>query len=333
MRVSNVLKLILRLTVITATMICQLNGTQSLRSCVVTKNNTSNGEIEFQGETLEFCYLHIITPSSAIIALEVPSATSFPFYLYVAREDAADCSNGSYAVINGQAESCYAVFTTFTQNRLQINLRGNISVNLKEIHATDQSIPAYSRCTETGHDFTESLFVSLKEKCKLKWYKQVISCDEDIVKYCRLSFPNKCKASLGYREVELKCVENEEENRKVFLVYPDIKLLDLSGNNILTVDSHTFRGLSSLKGVKLNKNRLRELPIGVFDNLDELFTLSLSFNQLNSVDKGMLANQKQLFELFFLWKSDKDNRNRELSKLSKVDLFEFYLQYVDLIAH
>ena len=322
MGVLNMLKLILRLTVITATIKCQLIITQSSRSCAISKNNTQSGEIEFVGNAREFCYLHTITHSSAIIVVEVPS-TTLPFDLYVEREDTGHCSDGSYAMINGQAESCYAVFATFTQNRLQLNLQGNISVNLKEIHSMDHSIPVYPGCTETGHDFTETINVISNVKCKLEWYKQVISCDEDFKEFCRLSFPNNCDASLGYREVELKCDENEEENQKVFLVYPDIKILDLSRNNIVNIDSRTFHELSSLKGVSLDRNQLQELPIGVFDNLGELITLSLSFNQLKSIDKGMLVNLKQLIDLYFYENRIKTIESRSFQNLAKLTFLTF----------
>ena len=180
MRVLNVLKLITRLSVITATIICQLNITQSLRSCVVTKNNTNRGEIEFLGGAQEFCYLHITTRSSVVV-LEAPS-TSSPFYLYVQRRGYRSLLQRIYAMINGQTESCYAVFTMFTHNRLQLNLRGNISVNLKEIHLMDQSIPVlYSGCTVSVPEFTENINVSSNVKCKVEWYKQVFSCNGDLV--------------------------------------------------------------------------------------------------------------------------------------------------------
>ena len=290
-RMSKVLKLILKLSVITTTIICQLNLSLSSRSCVVTKNDTQRGDIEFIGESQEFCYLHIITHSSAVV-IEAPSTTS-PFYLYVEREDTDRCSNGSYAMINGQAESCYAVFTMFTQNRLQLNLQGNISINLKEIHSMDESVAMYPRCTKSSHDFTENINIRSNVECKLKWYGRVISCED--TDYCRLSFPNKCNASLGYREVELKCMENEEKNQKALLVYPDVKyILDLRGNNIVYIDSSTFHDFSNLKILRLDSNQLQQLPIEVFDNLGDLFGLVLIYNQLTSIDNGMFVNLQNL---------------------------------------
>ena len=103
------------------------------------------------GETLN---LQIITHTSAIV-LEAPS-TSSPFYLYVERKDTEHCSN-RYGMINGQAESCHVVFT---RDKFQLNLRGNIGVNLNEIHSMDQSIPLYSGCAESDPDFIKNIDVS-----------------------------------------------------------------------------------------------------------------------------------------------------------------------------
>ena len=294
LNMSDLLRFILRPSVITVIMICQLNIVQSSQPCVVTKKNTEGGEIEVLGEIKEFCHLQMINRSSVVV-LETPSTTS-PFYLYVKREDTDHCSNGSYAMINGQAESCYAVFTMFIQNRLQLNLRGNVSVNLKEIHSMDQSIPVYSGCTDSGQDFTENINVSSNVKCKVEWYKQVISCEDAV--NCQLSVPDNCNASLGYREVELKCAENEEENQKILLVYPDVTFLDLRGNNIVNIDSLTFHELSNLKIISVGRNRLQQLPIGIFDKLGDLNIVDISFNRLKSIDNGIFVNLKKLVQLY-----------------------------------
>ena len=316
------IRFILRLSVITVVMIYQLNITQSSRSCVVTKNNTKGGEIEVLGETTEFCYLPMITRSSVVV-LEA-SSTSSPFYVYLEREYADHCSNGSYAMINGQAcqvESCYAVFTMFTQNRFQLNLQGNISISLKEIQSMDQSIHVYSECIEYDQDFTENINVSSNVKCKVKWYQQVISCNPQNDKnkeYCRISFPKHCNASLGYREV--KCVENEEENQIALLVYPDIERLNLRGNNILNINNYTFYKLSDLKEIYLDWNQLQHLPIGVFDNLGDLIVIGLSFNQLVSIDKGIFEDLQKLVELYFYGNRIKTIESGCLQNLAKLAL-------------
>ena len=280
------------------TIILQLSSTQSTWPCIVLHNhgnNTQNAEIQFVGDLGSFCHFQIATVTSVTV-LEVPS-TRTPFFLYVEREDAKECSN-IYVMIDGQAESCHAVFA---HGRFKLILRGHINVTLKEIYAVDQPIPMLSGCSEFDPDFTDNITVSANTKCKLESYGQIISCDtqngEDMT-FCRLSFPNKCNASLGYRKVELKCDENDEEFQKVLLVYPDITHLELSGNNIVNINSSSFYALSNLKVISLERNQLQQLPGGIFDDLDDVIELDISENQLKSLGKDLFSNLQQLNKLF-----------------------------------
>nr|XP_016929513.1 leucine-rich repeats and immunoglobulin-like domains protein 3 [Drosophila suzukii] len=68
--------------------------------------------------------------------------------------------------------------------------------------------------------------------------------------------------------------------------------LILSFNEITNVNEHSFAALNNLTDLELNNNRLSALPIGVFENLNRLKKLALNFNQLEinwSTFRGLVA--------------------------------------------
>ncbi|KAH8384769.1 hypothetical protein KR093_007889 [Drosophila rubida] len=71
--------------------------------------------------------------------------------------------------------------------------------------------------------------------------------------------------------------------------------LILNANEIGSVDEHAFAMLGNLTDLELSNNRLSSLPVGVFKNLTRLKKLSLNYNQLEihwSTFRGLLSLQK-----------------------------------------
>ena len=76
-----------------------------------------------------------------------------------------------------------------------------------------------------------------------------------------------------------------------------VTTLDLHSQNINSLKSGDFSGLSSLQRLDLRQNQLSELPKGIFDGLSELEYLDLSQNQLAGLPRGAFAGLAALQEL------------------------------------
>ena len=109
-------------------------GNTCAESC--TANNFLPSEIFFTGNKHDLCSFDATLRTSTGV-LEVPSINA-PYFLYMERNEIDYCSN-TYVTIDGQGNSCHVMFNT--ENRFQLNLQGNITVHLKEIHSIDFAIP------------------------------------------------------------------------------------------------------------------------------------------------------------------------------------------------
>ena len=63
--------------------------------------------------------------------------------------------------------------------------------------------------------------------------------------------------------------------------------LRLGRNALIDLPADVFEDLASLTSLKLTANALRTLPVGVFDNLDNLEILDVEFNQLETLPAGV----------------------------------------------
>ena len=63
----------------------------------------------------------------------------------------------------------------------------------------------------------------------------------------------------------------------------DVEYLDLSGNNIRSLDPSTFTNLQSLETLRLNNNNIFNIQPGQFDGLHSLLTLDISSNEISSL--------------------------------------------------
>ena len=84
----------------------------------------------------------------------------------------------------------------------------------------------------------------------------------------------------------------------------NLKLLDMSGNNISEIDGNLIKGLSSLVELDLSKNKIKYLPNNI-QFLPFLEVLKVSNNQLLELPEelGILTRLKKLF------KNDRFRRN------------------------
>ncbi|XP_071131840.1 insulin-like growth factor-binding protein complex acid labile subunit [Mytilus edulis] len=89
--------------------------------------------------------------------------------------------------------------------------------------------------------------------------------------------------------------------KNVFKHLFNLTTLDLSDNslsNIMDVDEYTFKGLATLKHLKLNNDWLRTILNDTFRYTPKLLTLDLSYNIMHSLTKGMFTGLGSLHHLY-----------------------------------
>jgi hypothetical protein len=69
--------------------------------------------------------------------------------------------------------------------------------------------------------------------------------------------------------------------------YPNLTTLDLSKNDITTLNNTNFSCLKKLVNLKLNYNNISMISSDAFDNLTNLTTLYLQNNKINEIPKGL----------------------------------------------
>ena len=79
--------------------------------------------------------------------------------------------------------------------------------------------------------------------------------------------------------------------------FPELTYLYLFNNLITEIPSSAFRGMGSLKGLKLNNNEIIALRTGVFDPLSGLIDLELQGNRLATLPGNIFRNLGELKKL------------------------------------
>jgi Leucine-rich repeat (LRR) protein len=73
----------------------------------------------------------------------------------------------------------------------------------------------------------------------------------------------------------------------------------LDHNEITTLDTTSFKGLKSLKDLRLNNNKISSIQTGIFNHLSKLEDLMLSGNEIEVVEKGSFIGMESLKLLNF----------------------------------
>jgi len=119
---------------------------------------------------------------------------------------------------------------------------------------------------------------------------------------------NLCRKGLSLIPSELRFLSNlqlldlSENNIKsidpeTFANLQNLELLQLDQNQIISIDPQTFANLSNLLQLNLNQNQLTALDPQTFAKLTNLRSLSLDQNQLTAIDPGTFSNLQDLREL------------------------------------
>ena len=72
---------------------------------------------------------------------------------------------------------------------------------------------------------------------------------------------------------------------------PSLKKLDLSDNDINTLNDTTFRGLTRLESLDLKTNNIRTISKGTFHRLKHLTNINLRSNPVSNVDRMFIHNK------------------------------------------
>uniref|UniRef100_A0A2C9KD71 TIR domain-containing protein n=1 Tax=Biomphalaria glabrata TaxID=6526 RepID=A0A2C9KD71_BIOGL len=116
-----------------------------------------------------------------------------------------------------------------------------------------------------------------------------------------------------------------------FRCFVNLQELMLSGNSLIDISSAMFEGLENLKSLSLSRNKIRFLNVSTFDNLANLEVLDLSRNQLNYNNRSMphLVFEK-LVHLRQLYLQGNVNNRQLYPSLSLSRLIQLTSLYIDV---
>ncbi|XP_065222753.1 protein toll-like [Planococcus citri] len=100
--------------------------------------------------------------------------------------------------------------------------------------------------------------------------------------------------------VELQIINNPALKSLPSGIFEQLKQLtnlNLSENNLSSVDGNIFKSMPKLKELYLHNNKLVDLPGSAFSNLTELTKLTLHTNKIQTLNDGTFDDLKQLQDL------------------------------------
>ncbi|XP_036369515.1 leucine-rich repeat-containing protein 4-like isoform X2 [Octopus sinensis] len=99
--------------------------------------------------------------------------------------------------------------------------------------------------------------------------------------------PNVVDLDLSYND--LHTIEAE-----TFPNLFSLQTLDFRGNKIEEVNEEAFRNLSSLESLDFQDNKIMQLKAGTFQNLSKLTDLYLQYNDITEIEVGCFQNLPSL---------------------------------------
>ena len=277
-------------------------------SCLV---NTTEDRTIFRGSVGHSCNLNVIAAQEDLILLEIQGKGDFvqPSFLYVKRiGELEECPN-RYVAFRVDTEPSLPCNSVFNHKNLEVVLQGNINVYFRSIPTTLQ------QCPEVEWD-TAGSELSQNNNCKnVKGYSDIVKCESNGNRECRISFETDCHAILSFNEVTYQCNENGKIDSSVHMIaysqhilildlsrnkiielqdsfnkLPNLQELDLNDNKLVTLDVELFNGLHALVSLNLGYNKLSELSVELFEGLTMLEHLHLTSNAIINLPTGVFIN-------------------------------------------
>jgi hypothetical protein len=161
---------------------------------------------------------------------------------------------------------------------------------------------------------------AMPPQCKYRYLENKTTCTGEMKKMLRRGILSEvivgrsalevCKTDLTHVEgswyegqnnlTSLKISFNrvlKELRNNSFIYFPSLENLDLSHNQIESLNVFVFHPLTTLNELKLDHNNLQILEAGVFSSQKNLRILSLSYNRLESLRNEILSSLVMLEEL------------------------------------
>ncbi|XP_070504514.1 uncharacterized protein [Chironomus tepperi] len=114
-----------------------------------------------------------------------------------------------------------------------------------------------------------------------------------IVVYSKEICPRVCVCDVFEGQKRADCSEQHLVSAEINIA-KSVEILNLSGNEITTVDNHNFKEYDEIINLSLAKNSIHTIELFAFGNLAKLKHLDLSENRLESMDDGIIENNKEL---------------------------------------
>ena len=111
-------------------------------------------------------------------------------------------------------------------------------------------------------------------------YNETVSNLEDLK-----MMPNLTGISLYNANIQNSCLTAD-----MFINNPNIESIEIVYNDITTLPTGVFNGLSNLYSINLAYNNITTLPINVFDSLPTLNYLDLEGNKITTINSSMFGN-------------------------------------------
>ncbi|XP_001602155.3 leucine-rich repeats and immunoglobulin-like domains protein 3 [Nasonia vitripennis] len=188
-------------------------------------------------------------------------------------------------------------------------LKGNNFANL-EFNAL-LNLPKLQELDVNSNVLADNFTLSLSPETQLKWLKVN---KNRLTRIPELTLPHLTHLSLAHNMINAI-------GGSALTHYPELQVLDLSGNKIASVKSGSFAP-SKLKSLILNSNQISSIESSSFENLTSLQELRLNKNRLNSLKDYL----KKLDKLRILEVNRNELRQidaltfRELKSLEKLRL-------------
>ena len=306
--------------------------------CILDGSHGNGNMLHLQGTSSHTCSIQITTSKDSLTLLKLPDKTG-KLMVYIEREECFEnmkCEN-KYLLIKEGVSECDVILS---HTRLKVRLQGNVNVSINDMLKANVNF----FCPETKFGNIRNRNDSEIVYCphsQVIGYKNQITCtsnDDVPEKTCRLDFDPACIANLYNREVEFECFRNNDDTnhtKKIIIFYPvGLISLDISFNNITSINNRPFIGLHDLKVLNIGSNKIVTLTEGVFWGLDNLQELLLNDNKLKYIHKYSFQGLANL-QILDLGKTNNieslpDNVFRGLSNLKKLLLRYNQLHTLDV---
>lgn len=156
-----------------------------------------------------------------------------------------------------------------------------------------------TRCTG-AYEYPEEIVAYVPKERFLCQYHysctETCKCCDFTACDCKYKCPEKCEcfSSADHVSVHIIKCSNKSKTKIDEFIPRNAKFLDVSGNTISTIPSHSFIGLSQLEELLVNNSAVQHLSNGSFVGLANLRSLDLHDNFISSISRDTFLGMPKL---------------------------------------